>query len=678
MGISRNIKYYFRKIKKVERLKKAHKKVVVNPELKTNDKELIFNFSNQPKVSIIIPFYNQINFTINCLHFLSKHLSEKNPYEIILIDDNSTEPYDFSHISNLKIIRNSENLGFLRNVNKGIHFAKGEYIYLLNNDTEVHEGFLDELFYVFENFDNVGAVGSMLINPNCTLQEAGCVFLKDFNITQVVRRKKVYYPEVNYIYKVDYCSGCSLLFKKYNDSGELNLLDEQFVPAYFEETDLCFNFKYNQRKDIYYTPFSKVLHYNGITYNSKNNVAKVSETKEQIFKVNAEKFKQKWNNEISNIQAESDTDRIIELYGNKSILFFCGLIPEYDRDSGSNRLKEIMMSYIELGYHVTLVMKYNFISNLYVEYYQRLGINVYYEHYSFKGFEKYLKRFQSHPTISWFYGPQVFDKYCNTVKKILPNSKIVYDMVDIHHVRFKRAIDLEPKNIGLRLNYIKYKKIELKAAEKSDVVITISDAEKQYMTQLCDASKLMTISNVHYTKIDINQTLSYKSRNGILFIGSRHPPNIDAVTFLYNEIMPLVWKAIPEMKVFIIGNVNAYVGQINHPNFIFKGYVKDIEEYLNSVKIMVAPLRYGAGVKGKIGQAFEYFLPVVTSSIGAEGMQLENRKNALIEDSPEGFANAIVELCQNEQLWHKLQNHSEESLQPFSKELLKSQLQQIF
>nr|WP_278009313.1 hypothetical protein [Flavobacterium gyeonganense] len=131
------------------------------------------------------------------------------------------------------------------------------------------------MFYVFENYKNVGAVGSKLLNANGTLQEAGSVILQNFKIHQVVRKKHPKDSEINYIYQVDYCSGCSLLFKKFKDDGAtLNLLDEIFVPAYFEETDFCFDLKYNQNKYIYYTPFSEVLHYNGISYNGKKNQMK--------------------------------------------------------------------------------------------------------------------------------------------------------------------------------------------------------------------------------------------------------------------------------------------------------------------------------------------------------------------------------------------------------------------
>lgn len=672
MGISRTIRYFKRRIKKVGALEKQYKKSKPKQILNIEKKTIVFNSSEKPIVTIIIPFYNEIDYTRNCLYYLHKNLSETYPYEIILIDDNSNDDCDLSHIKGIKIIKNEENLGFLRNINKGINASKGDYIYLLNNDTEVQEKFLDELFYVFENFKNVGAVGSMLLNPNKTLQEAGSVFMKAIDIDNIARKKFPFYPEINYIYKVDYCSGSSLLFKKYNDNGTINLLDEQFAPAYFEETDFCFQLKYIQNKQIYYTPFSKVLHFNGVTYNSKKNKDESKlKKKEELFKTNFEKFKIKWQNELNAIQATTIPERICEMYDNKSVVVFAGMIPEFDKDSGSNRLKEIIDAYTELGYHVTIIVKFTYIDNPYITYFQRKGVNVFYEHKKFTSIEKYLKNQKLNPSIAWFYSPDIFMKHYNIAKKYCSNAKLVYDMVDIHHLRIQRSIEVEPNRISLRKKYIKYKKIETKAAALADYVIAISDFEKNYMKNFCADSKLKIISNIHYPKIDCSKTWPFEKRKDILFIGSTHTPNIDAVYYLYNEIMPIVWNELPDLKVNIIGNIVEQVNDIDDSRFIFQGYVPDIEEFFISNKLMIAPLRYGAGVKGKIGQAFEYYLPVVTSSIGAEGMHLVNTKNALIDDTAEGFANAILKLYLNKEIWLELQKNSENSLKPFSKEHLK-------
>ncbi|AOW10925.1 glycosyltransferase [Flavobacterium gilvum] len=669
MKITKKIKHYFTRIRKIYRIERENSEIKFKPLEELNRVPLLFEPSEKPKVSIIIPFYNQENYTWNCLFFLNKYLTNDIPYEILLINDNSSEKCDFNLIKGISIHKNTEHLGFLKTINKGIQLAKGEYIYTLNNDTEVQENFLTELFFVFENFKNVGAVGSKLLNPNGNLLEAGAVFKKDFNYKQIGLSKKTYYPEVNYIVKVDYCSDSSLLFKKNDDNGNINLFDEQFSPALFEEKDFCLNLKQVQNKEIYYTPFSKVVHFNDKTYNSSKSKA--------LYKANFEKFKAKWKKQLNGIKATTIENRIQEIYNKKSIVFFNAMIPEFDRDSGSNRLKEIIKSYIELDFHVTLICPSVYKDNYYIPFFQKMGVNVYYEHKMFAGFRFYLINQKIKASFTWFYGPKQFVSYYKSVKKIMPKTKLIYDMVDIHHLRYKRGIELDPLRISFRKKYLKYKKMELKASELANYVITISKFEEDYMESICSKNKIITISNIHYPKISIEETLPFEERKDMLFIGSTHSPNVDALNYLYNEIMPLVWNEIPDLKVNIIGTVNEVIKDIEHPNLVFLGYVENIDDLFISNKFMIAPLRYGAGVKGKIGQSFEYYLPVITSSIGAEGMHLIHKENALIEDTKEGFAEAIIDLYTNKELWEKLQSNSEASLYPFSSEMLKKTLLKI-
>ena len=529
MQISRSIKKFLKQKFKLKDFKK-------NPKpLELIRKNIFFNASKNPIVSIIIPFYNQEKYTWNCLNYLNKNLSNKYPYEIILIDDNSPETYDFSLIEGVNIIKNTSNLGFLKNINKGINASKGEYIYILNNDTEVGENFLDELFFVFENFKDVGAVGSMLLNLDSTLQEAGSVFLKDFDIHQVVRNKQPHSPEVNYIYQVDYCSGCSLLFKKHKDDGvTLNLFDEIFAPAYFEETDFCFDLKYNQNKNIYYTPFSKVLHHDGVSYKSENKPSEESEKrKENLFNVNKEKFGNKWKSKIDVIQATTVEERIIEKHNNKSIAFIIKFMPEHDKDSGSNRLKEIINGFINNGYHITLIVTEICHNDPYIKFYQRMGVNVFYQEYRSKDdFIEFAIKTNVNVNLIWFYGPDTFKENYFKFKNVLTSCKYIYDMVDIHHLRFLNAMEIDLKEKSHKLNYEKYKEIESVFVKNADYVIPISESEKEYMKSFFDVDNLIVISNVHYPKIKTVNLIPFFNRKDLLFIGSIHHPNVTAINFL--------------------------------------------------------------------------------------------------------------------------------------------------
>ncbi|WET00720.1 glycosyltransferase [Flavobacterium sp. YJ01] len=340
-------------------------------------------------------------------------------------------------------------------------------------------------------------------------------------------------------------------------------------------------------------------------------------------------------------------------------------MPSPDQDSGSNRLKEIILFFKSKNYNCIICSKDTFRDNGYVSYFSKMGVIVFVETNQYKTYFDFVK---SIPKVDfvWYYGARTLLYNLKKVKEIVPNAKSIFDMVDIHFLRYKRAMEIDPKRISIKKNYNKFFFVETRLAQTVDFVITISDIEKEIMLKYIDPDKLITISNIHYQKIKKEETLAFEDREDILFIGSGHEPNIDAVTYLYHEIMPIVWQKNANIKVNIIGNVKDKIKKITDSRFIFRGYVSNIDSLFTKNKIMVVPLRYGAGVKGKIGQAFEYFLPVITSSVGAEGMQLVHQKNALVYDKKEEFASAIIDLYNNKTLWTELQQNSEKSLEPFS------------
>lgn len=355
----------------------------------------------------------------------------------------------------------------------------------------------------------------------------------------------------------------------------------------------------------------------------------------------------------------------------KSIVFVSINLPTYDKDSGANRLKEIINEFINCNFQCYFLTHENNCSSKYWDYFSEIGVTI----VNFSEFEK-IKSLKNIDYV-WFNGPNTFKKNLNFVSQHLPKSKIIYDMVDVHFLRYKRSLLLNPFKISDYKRYFKYKKIETKLINKASIVVAISENEKKLISKYISPEKVITISNIHYPKVSKTKIPTFNQRKSILFIGSKHTPNIDAIYFLYNEIMPKVWKINKEIKVQIIGDVVEEIKGISNPLFEFLGYVPNVESYFLNSKLMVAPLRYGAGVKGKIGQAFEYYLPVITTGIGAEGMNLTDNNHAIITNDSTEFANKIVELYENEVLWQKLSDASEDSLKPFSKEHLRNVIQSI-
>lgn len=368
----------------------------------------------------------------------------------------------------------------------------------------------------------------------------------------------------------------------------------------------------------------------------------------------------------------------INLYdaSQKTILFASRDFPAHDRESGANRLKELIFIYKELGYNCIIFAPHMFEDNSYVKFYQQHNVIVYIENTKYRNIYDFLSSFKKIDYV-WFNGPLALNLFYKKIKAVLPSAKFIYDMVDIHFLRFKRAIELEPTRISLKKNYKHFFRLETVVAPQLDYIIAISDKEKAIMSQYADKNKIITVSNIHYPKIGISERKSFSESKGITFIGSIHEPNIDAVKFLYEKIMPIVWKTHPELEVSIIGNVAKKLDLKLFPKFKFLGFVESIEEHFMNSRIMVAPLRFGAGVKGKIGQAFEYFLPVITTDIGAEGMSLTNHKNVLIANDENSFAQAILQLNNDEELWNTLSQNSIDSLKPFSIESVSSTLKKI-
>ncbi len=385
-------------------------------------------------------------------------------------------------------------------------------------------------------------------------------------------------------------------------------------------------------------------------------------------------FKKKKQIKVLNTQSIPNFEAINN--ENKTIVFISGAMPTHDKDSGSNRLLEIILAFKKLNYNCIICVENVFEDDIYVQFYKQLGVTVYVESLQFNSYKSFLKSVNSIDYI-WYYGPNTLKNYLNKVSKFLPKAKSIFDMVDIHFLRYKRAIELNPTRISLKKRFRKYFTIETQLAKKVDFVIAISDKEKTFMSDYLPKNEIITISNVHYPKVKQEDIPSFDNRENLLFIGSAHTPNIDAVHYLYDEIMPLVWDKLPNVKVQIIGSVDKEINTISNKNIEFLGFVENVEPYFLNSKLMIAPLRYGAGVKGKVGQAFEYYLPVVTTSIGAEGMFLENDINAMIVDNATDFANKIIEVYNQSEIWEKLSKNSELSLYPFSKEKLEKTITQF-
>lgn len=333
------------------------------------NKTVVLQGSLRPKISILIPVFNQILYTLNCLHSLTQEC-EKHELEIIIINDNSNDETDLflNVIKGITIINNEKNLGFLKNINKGIIKAQGEFVLLLNNDVIVLPNLISELLHVFETKANVGAVGAMAIHPSGIVLEAGSTLFSSGEATNIGRAKSPLNPHYNYVKSVDYCSGYCLLLKRNLPNGELVQLDELFLPAYYEETDLCMQLKHTYGLSIYYQPFARLIHFESISYSDKK-----KDIKDTLIETNRKKFKNKWSKalvEKKEGKTKSPPD-YIDASTHKGIIYL--------DDSINDESIRILEQQNNAGRKVTVILKTEIkIGKKKIEALQRNGIEVLY------------------------------------------------------------------------------------------------------------------------------------------------------------------------------------------------------------------------------------------------------------------------------------------------------------
>ncbi len=256
---------------------------------------LQFQSVMEPLVSIVIPVFNNIRFTIECLLSIQDCGGEI-PYEIIIVDDGSTDRTQdlLSKVKNIVYIRNQENLGFVRTCNHGAEKARGKYIVFLNNDVQVMHDWLSELVKTFGDFPRVGAVGPKILYPNGRLQEAGSLINLDCSTNFIGLTDDPELPRYNYVREVDYCSGTCLMVET-RIFHEVENFSEYLAPSYCEDVDLCIKLREKGLR-VLYNPKSVIVHHLSVTSNKIDNSYKI-----QCVTRNQQRLSEKWQEHIDNL-----------------------------------------------------------------------------------------------------------------------------------------------------------------------------------------------------------------------------------------------------------------------------------------------------------------------------------------------------------------------------------------
>jgi O-antigen biosynthesis protein len=592
------------------------------------------------RVSIIIPVFNKIDYTFQCLSALLTEINLRDT-EIIVVNNASTDETSqvLAHFSDsIRVLENTHNRGFVEACNQGADIASGKYLLFLNNDTVVQAGWLVSLLDTIDSDSSVGAVGSMLLYPDGRIQEAGGIIWRTGAASHYGWGELPAERKFNFTREVDYCSAASLLVRG-SLFDQLGGFDQRYAPAYYEDVDLCFGIRSLGHKVIF-QPRSRVIHYEGVT------AGRDPATGFKTYQIsNLKKFAEKWSATL-NQQLEFNSALISEAGNRKSgpqIIVFDDRVPTPDRDAGSARIVNILKSLARIGKPVFVPMKPLPESErfLWVEGIETANIVDYVRLIKSRNFQ-----------VAILSRPEVAEALLHPVRRADRTIKVVFDMVDAHFVRLGREYEITG-NQKLAAEARRSKDRELALARASDQVWCASEADKKAVSSAVAEEQLVVIPTIHALQ---DRGKSPAEREGLLFIGHLgHRPNSDAVNYFMREIYPLINQSQPTMTFHIVGSspspeIEAY----GSASVRVLGFVPDINPLLQSARVFVAPLRFGAGINGKIGEALSYGLPVVTTSIGAEGVGLTSGVNAMIADDPAAFADSVLRVYEDLELWQRL------------------------
>ncbi len=626
-----------------------------------------------PRASIIVPVYNQLPVTLACLQALAD-AGESTAFEVILVDDHSSDdsPRVLPGIPGLRYQRNERNLGFIGACNAGAARARGEFLVFLNNDTTVQPGWLDALLATFASHPDTGLAGSKLVYPDGRLQEAGGIVFADGSGWNYGRFDDPAHPRYSHVREVDYCSGAAIALPR-TLFERLGGFDAHYAPAYYEDTDLAMRVRQAGLK-VRYQPASVVVHHEGISSGTDT-----SSGVKAWQVVNHGKFLARWREVLAASHPAPGTDphRAARHRDRRRVLVLDACTPTPDRDSGSVRMLALMRLLREEGCSVVFFPENRAHDGRYTEALQQLGVEAWWHPWL-------------HDVPAWIAAHGAgFDLVIGSRHYVLapllpllrehaPRAHVVFDTVDLHHLREQREAEFSGDPARLRAAE-RTRRTELALIAQSDTTWVVSAAERELLAAEAPSAHVQVVSNIH--DVATGEAPGPAARAGLVFVGGyRHPPNVDAACWLVAEILPLVRARRPDCTLHLVGGdaPPEVVALGAQPGVVFHGYVPELGPLLDAARVAVAPLRYGAGVKGKVNQALAHGLPVVATTCAVEGMHLRDGEDVLVADAPDAFAGAVLRLLDDEALWHRLSAGGRENTRRhFSPEVVRQPLREL-
>ncbi|MHB8084685.1 MAG: FkbM family methyltransferase [Dehalococcoidia bacterium] len=601
---------------------------------------LIFDASLSPQVSIVVTLGNDWRQTYVCLQSILE--SAKNiKCEQLVVNAGITSDIQ-------QLLKKARGIRIVDATDRAVQEAKGDYLLFINDDKYIFKECIKMLVTAMDSSDSVAMAGPKVIHPDGKLSSAGGMILKEkdkylFEDIGCGQNPDKY--EFNFVKEVDFPGGSCFIVRK--DIFEKNGgFDSQYQHALIRDVDLAFSIRSSGYK---------------VVYQPASVVAQWRDERAPLYSVtDYEKFREKWRSSLDSCPPAESREVFLArdlTHGKKHILFIDYRVPTWDKDAGSLSIFNYIKLFYELGYKVIFLADSHIKSMPYAAYLQQMGIEVIYGPFDFT---RWIKNYGTYIDLAFIARSPLPLKYLKPLRKYT-RSRILYYNVDLGYLREGRRLEVEKDGAGLQ-EIKAFKQQEFKIINSVDVTLTPSKAEKEMLLAKLPGKNIDDIPVFIYDDYPADKIhVPFEQRKGLLFLGSyKHAPNVDAILWFVREVFPRVSASIPGVKLIVAGSdPTPEILALKSPDILVTGHLDDLTPQFSAARTFIAPLRYGAGVKGKILTSLSYGLPVVTTEIGNEGLDLKDGTEALIADDAAAFAEAVIKLYRDRELW---QNISAEGL----------------
>ncbi|NNC34344.1 MAG: glycosyltransferase family 4 protein [Croceitalea sp.] len=345
----------------------------------------------------------------------------------------------------------------------------------------------------------------------------------------------------------------------------------------------------------------------------------------------------------------------------KKALFLGYVWPELKTTAAGHRMMQLIQAFQEQQYQITFASTAQ--PTPYSHDLQALDIVTEPIALNDESFDTFIKTLA--PDVVIFDRFMVEEQFGWRVAEYLPQAIRILNTEDLHSLRDAREKCLKETKKFSQTHWLHTEKTKREVASiyRSDLSLLVSTYEMDLLINHVNMHKSLLMHMPLFYEAVSEQTFknwpSFDERQDFIMVGNgKHAPNVDAIKHLNKYIWPLIRKQLPSARIQCYGAyLPQQVKELHKPKagFIVKGWVEDLPGVMQHARVQLAPLRFGAGIKGKLLESMRNGLPFITTSIGVEGMCDEQDWSASLADEPEEFANKAVSLYQNQRSWTKIQ-----------------------